>query len=174
MNNIKRSGVENGEETRQLVLNLSREHGVRRNDFSGLGLNNNETPEVNNRQPTTSHHSREIRELKNEVTELKRMLKLSFEVQLDMQRSLKQEIAALIAGTWSQSASASLVSKTRPSSEGSCVICTESSVDAIFYQCGHMCACYACAQSLLDRQHNCPVCRAPIKDILRAYKVGLD
>lgn len=108
------------------------------------------------------------------MNELKRLLKLSFDVQLDMQRALKQEIAALIAQTWSQSAGTELVSSTRPATEGSCVICTESRIDSVLYQCGHMCACFACAQTLRDKELNCPVCRAPIKDIVRAYRVGLD
>lgn len=122
---------------------------------------------------TSIKNSRDIKDLKSEVKELKQLLKLSFEVQLDMQRSLKQEISALIAGTWSNSASANLVKSSRTSNEGKCVICTEQGIDVVFYECGHMCSCFVCAQSLRNKGLNCPVCRAPIKDIVRAYKVGL-
>lgn len=156
-----------------MVFNLARDRArtVVRNDFSHIGI----TPESTTRQDgqAASSSSREIRELKSEMSELKRLLKLSFDVQLDMQRALRQEIAALVANTWTEQ-SANLVRTTRTAEEGVCVICTENGVDSVLYQCGHMCACYTCAKTLMEKSLNCPVCRAPIKDVLRAYRVGLD
>lgn len=149
------------------MQNLGREsRRIQRNDFSNLG--------TSGAQHQSAAASREIRDMKAQIDELRRLMKLSFDLQLEMQRSLKQEISALVARTWSHSASAQLVTTTRAASEGSCVICTESSVDAVLYECGHMCACYVCAKTLKEKELNCPVCRAPIKDIIRAFRVGLD
>ena len=57
-----------------------------------------------------------------------------------------------------------------PVSAGSCVICLDRQVDAVFYQCGHMCACHTCGLQLKMQGHKCPMCRAPIQDVIRAYK----
>ena len=185
---IRRSGID-GERTRQLIRELARtnENLIIRNDFSHLGIqartsdNASQHGDVDNLDSASSlneqrayrstlRNTKEIRELKTEINELKTLLKLSFELQLDMQRSLKQEINALISNTFHNDASASLLNLSRPSNEGSCLICTESQVDTVFYPCGHMCACYVCSMNLKQKNHNCPVCRAPIKDIIRTYK----
>jgi hypothetical protein len=174
-----------GERTRDLIRGLRTNDQIQRNDFSHLGIGAGAANNVDIEDSASSytehrvqrsvlHNTREIRELKNEITELKSMLKLSFEVQLDMQRSLKQEISALIAGTFHNQAASQLVNSTRPANEGKCVICTEVDIDAVLYQCGHMCACYVCSLNLKQKNLNCPVCRAPIKDIVRTYRVGLD
>lgn len=170
-----------GQRTQQFIRSLPTT-AVARNDFSHLGVNvTNEDDALDSasslnetrvRRVVTSN-TREIRELKSEINELKSMLKLSFEVQLDMQRSLKQEISALIAGTFNNATSSQLISSTRPANEGKCVICTDSAVDSVLYQCGHMCTCYVCSLNLKQKNHNCPVCRAPILDVLRTYRVGL-
>ena len=178
-----------GQRTRQLIRQLARtnENLIVRNDFSHLGIQNRaidsqsqvgdldnlDSASSLNEQRTlrsTLRNTKEIKELKTEIKELKTLLKLSFELQLDMQRSLKQEINALISNTFQNSASASLITSSRPTNEGSCLICTEAQVDTVFYACGHMCACYLCSMNLKQKNHNCPVCRAPIKDIIRTYK----
>lgn len=170
---MRHLGVENGAETRQMVLNLGRSRQtIPRNDFSHLGIST--TNAADTPRSSTSVNARELRDLKSEMAELKSMLKLSFEVQLDMQRALRQEIASLVAGTWSRE-SAELAASTRVTRDaGSCVICTETNVDTVLYECGHMCACYGCARKLMQEALNCPVCRAPIKDVVRAYRVGLE
>jgi len=178
-----------GNHTRQFIRQLARtnENLIIRNDFSHLGiqtrasdgqsqhgdLDNLDSASSLNEQRTlrsTLRNTKEIKELKTEIKELKTLLKLSFELQLDMQRSLKQEINALISNTFHNSASGSLLNSSRPSNEGNCLICTEEKVDTVFYACGHMCACYMCSMNLKEKNHNCPVCRAPIKDIIRTYK----
>lgn len=119
-----------------------------------------------------SNQSREISELKTEIGELKTLLKLSFELQLDMQRSFKQEISALVSNTFNKTDSNKLITVNSAANDkdGVCVICAESKIDTVFYQCGHMCACYKCSMHLVEQGLNCAVCRAPIKDIVRAYR----
>ena len=106
---------------------------------------------VSQRTPRLSaraNDSKELRELKSEVAKLKNLMKLSFELQMDMQRSLKQEISALTNGTFSNTASNSLIKATTVpnSKDGKCIICTESNIDTVFYKCGHMCVSLAFKQ----------------------------
>ena len=56
-----------------------------------------------------------------------------------------------------------------------CTVCYENSVDCVLYSCGHMCLCYECAYTLYrgrtqGGQGLCPICRAPIRDVIRAYR----
>nr|CAG4642396.1 EOG090X03H5 [Evadne anonyx] len=57
-----------------------------------------------------------------------------------------------------------------------CTVCYERSVDCVLYSCGHMCLCYECAIQLYrggsrnSAQGLCPICRAPIRDVIRAYR----
>ena len=155
---LRNSGVD-GQRTREFIRNINQTANVERNDFSNLGIyNNNRDAQLNDyvdsasayqghaaQRAATATNTREIRSLQSEIKELKNMMKLSFELQLDMQRSLKQEISALIAGTLvndkknNQRICQSSINAGRPANEGQCLICTESSIDAVLYQCGHMC-----------------------------------
>jgi len=54
-------------------------------------------------------------------------------------------------------------------SDCQCLICLDKPVDTVLYQCGHMCLCYGCGMQLKQRGAHCPVCRAPIRDIIKAY-----
>jgi len=56
-----------------------------------------------------------------------------------------------------------------------CTVCYERSVDCVLYSCGHMCLCYDCALTLYRGNRSggqglCPICRAPIRDVIRAYR----
>ncbi|XP_006756717.1 PREDICTED: E3 ubiquitin-protein ligase NEURL1 [Myotis davidii] len=52
-----------------------------------------------------------------------------------------------------------------------CTICYEHAVDTVIYTCGHMCLCYACGLRLKKALHACcPICRRPIKDIIKTYR----
>ncbi len=164
LDRLRRAGTD-GERTRRLVQEA---------------VASAQAPRANNEPRVLRPHRSqfvsvpEIKELRDEIGELKSLMKLSFELQLDMQRSMKQEISALVANTFRDSTSARLVNSSRITQEGHCVICTDNQVDSAFYQCGHMCACYVCSVNLKQMSHNCPVCRAPIKDILRVFKANLD
>lgn len=61
-----------------------------------------------------------------------------------------------------------------PVSDTHCLICLENHSDTVLYQCGHMCLCYACGKHLMSQSGKCPVCRAPIKDIIRTYKCNTE
>lgn len=50
-----------------------------------------------------------------------------------------------------------------------CVVCMEKRRDALIYRCGHIAVCFECGQLLKERGRNCPICRAPIEDVVRTY-----
>ncbi|XP_067899018.1 E3 ubiquitin-protein ligase NEURL3-like isoform X2 [Heterodontus francisci] len=50
-----------------------------------------------------------------------------------------------------------------------CIVCCSRQVDSVLYRCGHMCVCYGCGQKLLSRNSKCPICRQPIKEIIKTY-----
>jgi hypothetical protein len=52
---------------------------------------------------------------------------------------------------------------------GACVVCTTSEVDTVFYRCGHLATCARCAHNLRRRRANCPICRAPVRDVMQVF-----
>jgi len=124
----------------------------------------------------------ELNSLKSQMEEMKRMLAMSMEIQMDTQRAVRQEVAAIFSSFAQSFISAAPQSAagappfmmqppaSTPVTSGQCVICCEHSVDTVLYQCGHMCVCNGCGQQLKMDGHNCPMCRAPIRDVIRAYQ----
>jgi len=106
-----------------------------------------------------------IQSLQQEVQILKNVINASFDVQLDVQRAIRQEVAAGL--------NTNLTSRQINHSErrrGNCVICCEAATNCVLYACGHMCACAGCARSLLSTGHSCPMCRAPVRDVVVVYE----
>lgn len=60
----------------------------------------------------------------------------------------------------------------RLASSGTCIVCLESRVDSLLYGCGHMCSCSMCGRHLIASGQPCPICRAPIRDVVRVYMVA--
>ena len=122
----------------------------------------------------------------------------SFELLLSMQRRLEQQVSASLRqpsgeqsedeGDGTRSTTLATVAKARevldgaskkprrPASFrlGTCIVCCEAEVATVFYRCGHMCACAGCAHNLKQRRAQCPVCRAPIRDVVQAFLAGRD
>ncbi|XP_043480594.1 protein neuralized isoform X3 [Leptopilina heterotoma] len=59
-----------------------------------------------------------------------------------------------------------------PGQPSECSICYERNIDSVLYMCGHMCMCYTCAiqQWRGKGGGHCPLCRAPIRDVIRIYR----
>jgi len=54
-----------------------------------------------------------------------------------------------------------------------CSVCLERQIDSVLYTCGHMCMCYECAVGVRfagTEGGSCPICRQPIKDVIRIYR----
>lgn len=47
-----------------------------------------------------------------------------------------------------------------------CQICYGESVDALFYDCGHVCACVECAKQV----DVCPICRKSVQQVVKIWK----
>ncbi|XP_069755350.1 E3 ubiquitin-protein ligase NEURL3-like [Narcine bancroftii] len=55
--------------------------------------------------------------------------------------------------------------------EEECIVCFSLQVDSVLYKCGHMCTCYGCGQKLLSKKCSCPICRQPIKEIIKIFRI---
>ncbi|XP_052099826.1 uncharacterized protein LOC127734153 isoform X2 [Mytilus californianus] len=175
-----------GQRVQEFVRNIHPTQPIQRNDFSNIGLpppgndnwdNISITSVSAHAVPYTQsnlHMSREIHSLKSQLEEMKNMMKLSFDLQLDIQRAIRQEVSAALAQVQVGAEGGSPLKKCKPVSDTHCLICLDNHSDSVLYQCGHMCVCYACGRHLMSRNAKCPVCRAPIKDIIRAYKSNED
>ncbi|OWF40190.1 uncharacterized protein LOC110464106 [Mizuhopecten yessoensis] len=178
-----------GSRVQEFVQNINQSQPIERNDFSNLGINVNVPADNWDAISVTSvsahavpytqssrYMSREIQSLKAQLMEMKNMMKLSFDLQMDIQRSIRQEVAAAMNDVKRADGNTALpvAAKSKPVNDTHCLICLDNHSDSVLYQCGHMCVCYTCGRNLMERESKCPVCRAPIKDIIKAYKCNED
>lgn len=57
------------------------------------------------------------------------------------------------------------------SKNGECTVCFDGEVDTVIYTCGHMCLCHSCGLRLKRQARACcPICRRPIKDVIKIYR----
>ncbi|XP_035675224.1 uncharacterized protein LOC118414971 [Branchiostoma floridae] len=161
-----------GERVQESIQNIPRSRPHRRNDFSHLGINTQPQGAEADGTGTAGIQGPEMQSLRAEIDELKNMVRVSFDLQLDLQRAIRQEVAAAMAAHTGSNTQD--IPVTRAVREGHCLICLDQTVDSVLYQCGHMCVCNGCGLNLKSQGHNCPVCRAPIRDVIRAYRCNQD
>lgn len=130
-------------------------------------------------------YAREMRDMREEISVLRNMISASFDLQLDIQRSIRQEVSAAMnniatPSTMETSACTSDATHRKPASKemtsqpvaaGLCTVCLEKNVDSLLYGCGHMCTCSLCGRQLVAGGQSCPICRAPVRDVVRAFVV---
>jgi len=105
---------------------------------------------------------------------MQQMLQMMFSMQMDMQRSLRQEVAGALANNSLTTQN----SANQPMHAGHCTVCLNAIADTVLYRCGHLCVCYMCGLQLQQATSvngvKCPICRAPVDDILRVYRSSRD
>ncbi|XAR52865.1 hypothetical protein NMG60_11021181 [Bertholletia excelsa] len=101
-----------------------------------------------------------------EMRELRRSIISCMNMQKKLQRSMKHEVAAAVSRSVREVGKESMKWTPR---KGSCCVCYGRKVDSLLYRCGHMCMCFKCAQELQEGRGECPICRAQIVDVVRAY-----
>ncbi|KAJ8534856.1 hypothetical protein K7X08_016584 [Anisodus acutangulus] len=126
--------------------------------------------------PSGSHPSTEMKliyemrghmeQLRQEIFEIRRSMKSCMNMQMKLQRSIKQDVAAAISQLGQKSRGNS---DKKGSNKGNCCICCEEPVDSLLYRCGHMCTCFKCAHKLISGSGICPICQAPIMGVVRAH-----
>lgn len=110
-----------------------------------------------------------MEQLHQEISELRRSVKSCIDMQIKLQESLTQDetLASCHSGTGRKKRKES--SQSKKSSRGRCCICYEMQIDSLLYRCGHMCTCFKCASGLQWGSGKCPICQAPIIDVVRAH-----
>ncbi|KAM7271179.1 hypothetical protein ACFE04_030393 [Oxalis oulophora] len=99
-----------------------------------------------------------IEQLQSEMSELRKCMMSCMEMQAKMQQTIMQNF---------HSEKKSSINNAPPKRK--CKVCYEMEVDSVLYRCGHMCTCLKCAQELQTSTGKCPICRAPIDDVVRVF-----
>ncbi|CAH9141303.1 unnamed protein product [Cuscuta epithymum] len=100
-----------------------------------------------------------MHQLHQEISEIRRAIISCIDMQMKLHHSIKDEVASAFNNLGKQNGRT--LSKTNY-----CSVCHEITINSLLYRCGHMCTCFKCAQELQHANEKCPICRAPIMDVV--------
>ncbi|XP_009592160.1 uncharacterized protein [Nicotiana tomentosiformis] len=116
--------------------------------------------------------------LHQRMNDMQRMLQTCMEMQVELQRSVRQEVSAALnrcAGSTDVDVCGDILlndeSKWDNVRKGLCCLCCNNNIDSLLYRCGHMCTCSECAEKLVHEKAKCPMCLAPVVEVIRAFSI---
>ncbi|KAE9593164.1 hypothetical protein Lal_00029232 [Lupinus albus] len=114
--------------------------------------------------------------MQQRMNTMQKMLETCIDMQLELQRSIRQEVSAALNRSAGSSGTNDFETQYDESKwecvrKGLCCICCESNIDSLLYRCGHMCTCSNCANDLLESRRKCPMCQAPVVEVIRTYSL---